>query len=315
MLKYIKIIFIIIFFTNTVFAQKESFLTLRTSNGVLYGTVEVPDNKTSMPLAIIVSDCKTDISFDQNLQNQTLKALADSLANRGIATLRYDKRGFGKSIAAGRNGANLSIENYVADLNAWINHFTNNSKFTKIVLVGHGEGALVAMICANGNKNVKKYISLAGAGQPRANVLREQIEMQFEHQPQIREIAVKYIEQLAKGEIIDEFVPQKLYSYFPPDLNHFFISWFKFNPQTEIVKLTIPILIVQGTADAQIAEYNATLLEKSNPNVRKVLISNMNHIFRACSSTHQLAQYAANCKPNAPIKSELCRAVANFILE
>ncbi|MCL2597632.1 MAG: alpha/beta hydrolase [Paludibacter sp.] len=305
----------IIFFSNSVFSQTKSDLTLQTTSGVIYGTIQVPDNKSNMPLAIIVSDCKTDISFDQNLQNQAQKALADSLVKRGIATLQYDNRGFGKSTAAGRNGTNLTIENYVADLNAWINRFAKNPKFTKIVLVGHGQGALVAMICAKENKNVKKIASLEGAGQTRADVLYEQIQMQFQNQPQIKEVAEKYIEKLAKGEIIDEFVPQKLYSYFPPNLNRLFISWFKRNPQTEIATLTIPILIVQGTADAQIAENNATLLEKSNPNARKILIENMNHVFRTCSSTHQLSQYAANCKPDAPIKTELCSIVANFILE
>jgi len=315
MLKYFKVLLLIIFFTNSVFSQTESDLTLHTQSGMLYGTIQVPDNQTTMPLAIIVSDCKTDIPSEQNLQNQTQKALADSLTQRGIATLRYDKRGFGNSTAAGRNGANISIENDVADLNAWVNRFANNSKFTKIILIGHGQGVLVAVICAQENKNVKKLVSLEGAGQRRSEVLSEQIEMQFKSQPQIVETAEKYIAQLSQGKIIDEMMPQKLYSYFPPNLNRFFISWFKFNPQIEIAKLTIPILIVQGTADSQIAENNATLLENSNSNARKVLITNMNHVFRNCSSTHPLSQYAANCKPDAPIKSELCSAVADFILQ
>jgi len=313
MLNKIKIFFLIIFFANTVFAQTESFVTLRTANGIIYGTMQVPENKTVMPLAILVSDCKTDNSFDEQLQNQALKSLADSLTNRGIATLRYDKRGVGKSLAAGKSVTALSVANHVADLDAWINRFASNSKFTQIILVGHGEGALIAMICAAENKNVNKYVSLEGAALPRSEVLRAQMQMQFEYQPQLIDIANRYIETLSKGEIIDEIVPQKLYQYFPPNMYRYFISWFKYNPQEEIAKLTIPVLLIQGTTDAQISSLNANLLAQANPNSRKILIENMNHVFRTCGSTHQLSQYAANCKPDAPIKSELCSAVANFI--
>lgn len=315
MLKIFNIFILIIFFTNSVFAQTESFLSLRTLSGTIYGIMQTPDNKNSVPLAILVSDCKTDNSFDEKLQNQAIKSLADSLTNRGIATLRYDKRGSGKSTAAGRNGANLTVENYVTDLNEWVNRFANNVKFTDIILVGHGEGALIAMLCANENKHVKKYISLAGAGLPRADVLRAQIEMQFTNNLQLQEVADKYIKKLSKGEIIDEIVPQKLYQYFPPNLNRFFISWFKYNPLKEIAKITVPVLLVQGTADAQIAIYNINLLAQANPNAGKIVIENMNHIFRTCNSTHQLSQYATNSKPNAPIKHELCHAIAKFILE
>ncbi|MCL1868416.1 MAG: alpha/beta hydrolase [Paludibacter sp.] len=315
MIKIFNVFFLIIFFANVNFAQTESFISLRTLSGTIYGIMQMPDNKGNIPLAILVPDCKTDNYFDEQLQNQALKTLADSLAKRGIATLRYDKRGTGRSLAADRNGINLTIESYVADLNGWINRYADNTNFSEIVLVGHGEGALVAIICAIENKNVKKYVSLEGAGLPRADILRVQMQMQFELQPQLREIAEKYIDKLSKGEIIDEFVPQRLSQYFPPNLNHSFISWFKYNPQTEIAKLTIPILIVQGSADAQITVSNANFLAQANTNARKIVIENMNHIFRACNSTHQLSQYAANCRPYSPIKSELCSAVADFILK
>ena len=315
MLKTLNLFFLIIFFAQINFAQTESFLSLKTESGTLYGTMQVPDNKNNIPLVILVPDSKTDNSFDENLQNQAFKSLADSLSLRGIASIRYDKRGFGKSAVASRNGANLSIEIFVSDLNGWVNRFAANKKFTEIILVGHGEGALVAVICAAENKNVRKFVSLEGAGLPRADILREQMQIQFEQQPQLREIAENYIKKLSKGEIIDELVPQKLFKYFPPNLNRFFISWFKYNPQTEIAKLKIPVLIIQGDADAQVSMSNANLLAQANVNAKKIVINEMNHVFRKCSSTHPLSQYSANCKPDAPIKSELCRAIAEFIFE
>ena len=86
------------------------------------------------------------------------------LNKKGIASLRYDKRGIGKSREAGPKEVDLRFENYINDAKGWIYFLKNDFKFSRIIVIGHSEGSLIGMI-ASQDKNATKYISLAGAGE------------------------------------------------------------------------------------------------------------------------------------------------------
>ncbi|GHT18191.1 alpha/beta hydrolase [Bacteroidia bacterium] len=313
----LRIFFLLIsvFFTIAFSAQTESKITLRTAKGtVIYGTIQMPDNKDTMPLAIIIPDFKTADKNQSDLIDISIKTLSDSLCSKGIACLRYDKRGTGKSIVSGDELFNLSFDTQIDDVLEWVNRFANNAKFTEIILIGYGEGALVGMLAAEKNNLIQKFVSLAGAGMSAACVLQEQIDCKFESFPQKKQISYELINNWQNGKKND-IIPTYLHTVFPPNMQQYMISWFTYNPQTEITKLKIPILLIHGTTDAQVSVSNATLLAQANSNAKTVLIENMNHQLRQCSSTHQLSQYAANCKQNMPVKSEVCTAIANFIFQ
>jgi pimeloyl-ACP methyl ester carboxylesterase len=92
------------------------------------------------------------------------------------------------------------------------------------------------------------------------------------------------------------------------------ISWFQYNPQVEIRKLSIPVLVVQGTNDVQVSVDDAERLHTANTTAELALIDNMNHLLKIVHGSIQdnLATYN---NPDLPISDQLVERVVNFILE
>ena len=117
-------VFLFLFFLvgSVPFAQSENRLgyfeldqTLQTSTGELSGTLTVPILKGTFPVALIIAGSgPTDRNGNNpQMKNNSLLLLAHELAAQGIASLRYDKRGIGKSASAMISEEQLSFENYV----------------------------------------------------------------------------------------------------------------------------------------------------------------------------------------------------------
>jgi alpha/beta superfamily hydrolase len=180
---------------------------LTTGTGDIYGTLKVPVNNKPIPVAlIIVGSGPTDRNGNQpQMKNNSLKMLSDALFYNNIATLCFDKRGIAESKAAGKNEADLRFDDYVDDVRSWIDYLAKDKRFSEIVIIGHSEGSLIGMIAAQNDKRASKYISIAGIGEPAANVLKEQLEKQMATQPQIaKDMVFSYIDKLEKGETIAE---------------------------------------------------------------------------------------------------------------
>ena len=111
---------------------------------------------------IIAGSGPTDMdgnSIGLGMTNNSLLYLAKELADNGIASVRYDKRGIGKSQAAGTSEEELRFEHYIDDATAWAEMFGNDSRFSTIAIAGHSEGSLIGMVAAQKSKAVKAYIS------------------------------------------------------------------------------------------------------------------------------------------------------------
>ncbi len=93
----------------------------------------------------------------------------------------------------------------------------------------------------------------------------------------------------------------------------YLISWFKYNPCEAVKKLNIPILILQGTNDAQVKISDAELLHKANPASKLILFENVNHILRKITGNTE-ANIASYGNSLLPIDNELINRVAEFIL-
>src|SRR4051812_42699174 len=79
--------------------QKDSTVKLLTPSGTVFGTLTLPSAKSPVPLVLVIAGSgPTDRDGNQGkMRNNSLLALGDSLAKKGIATFRYDKRGVGAS--------------------------------------------------------------------------------------------------------------------------------------------------------------------------------------------------------------------------
>jgi len=154
-----------------------------------------------------------------------------------------------------------------------------------------------------------KYVSIAGAGESADNIIKTQLAPQ----PQsVKDLCFPIIDSLVAGKTVKDINPM-LNALFRPSVQPYMISWFKYNPQIEIKKLTIPVLVIQGTNDIQVTVNDAQLLAKAIPSAKLVLIKNMNHIFRTLESTERTANVATYNDASLPINEELVSSITSFI--
>ncbi|TYB70480.1 alpha/beta hydrolase [Bizionia saleffrena] len=271
-----KIQFILLFLliSNVVMAQDNTNLSEEIIiNEFIEGTLLVPNAIEKPNLVIIIAGSgPTDRDGNQNfLKNNALKKLAVGLSNRNIATFRYDKRVV-TQIKKGKIDKNILFKDFITDAISVLDYFKNEARFNHIYVAGHSQGSLVGLVAAKDKAD--GFISLAGAGQSIDGVILEQI---TKTAPMFREEAEKTFVVLREGKTTDEY-PKALEALFNKGLQPFISNWMSYNPQTEIQKLNIPILIINGTKDLQVTEAEAELLHLSAPQSKLQIIENMNHV-------------------------------------
>ena len=242
------------------------------------------------------------------MKNNSLKILSAELAKKGIASLRYDKRGIAKSQQAGIKESDLRFENYIHDAVSWAQLLKQNKNFSTITIVGHSEGSLIGMI-ASQEEYVAKFVSIEGAGQAADKIIREQLRAQ---PPFVLEQSTPILDELVRGNTVEN-VPQMLFSLFRPSVQPYMISWFRYDPQKEIAKLKKPILIVQGTTDIQVSVEDAKYLQVAKPDAKLVIIEGMNHVLKNAEADRMKNIQAYNL-PDLPVNTTLIDAISSFVL-
>ena len=256
------------FSQNTLFKSQDIEV-----NQFIDGTLLLPNDITKPNLVIIIGGSgPTDRNGNQNfLRNNSLKKLAEALSNNQIATFRYDKR-IVKQIRTGNIDRNIMFDHFVTDAISVINYFKTKNTFNHIYILGHGQGSLVGMLAAEDNAD--GFISVGGVGQSIDNVILEQIEKTY---PVYSNEAKSVFNSLRNGQKTKEY-PAELASVFNMEIQSFMMNWMQYNPQEEIKKLQMPILIINGTKDLQVDFKEATLLHEANTNSTMKLIENMNTV-------------------------------------
>lgn len=314
-MKNTKLVLALLFFTMQIKASTkndtsfiETNIVLQTNTGEIFGTLTTPDKFDKIPVALIIAGSGPTDRDGNNpmMKNNSLKMLAVELSKKGIATLRYDKRGVAESMAAGKTEADLRFDDYVHDAREWIELLKQDQRFSKVIVIGHSEGSLIGMLAA---ANANQFISVAGAGQPADKILKEQLSAQPK---EIQDLSFPIIDSLKNGKTVEN-VPPMLFALFRPSVQPYIISWFKYDPQAEIKKLSIPILIVQGTNDIQISAEDARRLSDAKPGAQLVFIDNMNHILKIADGDRQ-ANLATYTNPSLAIADELVKRITDFIL-
>ncbi|HLI92563.1 MAG TPA: alpha/beta fold hydrolase [Puia sp.] len=288
-------------------------LSLKTATGTLVGTLVVPADQKKVPVVLIIAGSgptdRDGNSPNMGLHSDMYKLLADSLASHGIASFRYDKRGVGASAGAMTSKADLTFDDYIADAAGWIELLRKDPRFSRTVVLGHSEGSLVGMVAAREAK-ADAYISAAGAGDRIDKVLLPQIEVQSAG---LADSARRLFDSLAEGLAV-HVASGPLLVLFRPSIQRYMISWMKYDPRNEIKKLTVPILILQGTADLQVTIADAEKLKAARPDAILNLIPGMNHIFRdAGAGADRAANLATYSNPSLPLDATLVGDIVSFI--
>jgi pimeloyl-ACP methyl ester carboxylesterase len=288
----------------------ESPVSLKTLAGTLSGTLTMPKIVSGkIPVVLIIAGSgptDRDGNGGPELHTDAYKLLAYALGKAGIASLRYDKRMIGQSVTINKENQ-LRFEDYVDDAVSLIGMLSDDERFSKIIIAGHSEGSLVGMLaCAD--EPVKGYISLSGAGQPAEKILTEQMKSQPQY---IADGFKAILDSLRKGKITDNVDPA-LYAIARPSIQPYIMSWCRYDPQREIKKLKMPVLIIQGTTDLQVSVDNAYKLKDAKSNAKLIIIRGMNHILKDAppDKEQNLATYK---NPDLPLDTTMVTAVINFI--
>jgi pimeloyl-ACP methyl ester carboxylesterase len=248
-------------------------------------------------------------------KNDSLKLLAAGLSAHGIASLRYDKRGIAASAAAMVDEAALRFETMIADAVSWLKMLQPDPRFDQIFIIGHSEGSLVGMAAAK-EVEIDGFISLEGAGYPAQQTILTQLGAQLP--PPLLSDVQAVVNRLIAGEKVTP-LPESL-SQFPAvaalfrhSVQPYLISWFQYDPAKLLATLTIPILIIQGTADLQVSLNDANHLVAANSLAKLSLIENMNHVCKTVPADDPQANVAAYSNPNLPLAGGLVESITSFV--
>jgi pimeloyl-ACP methyl ester carboxylesterase len=287
-------------------------ITLTTPTGDLHGTLLVPQT-TAPPNVVLIIAGSGPTDRDGNSvgaagRNDALKMLAEALLARGIASVRYDKRGVAASAPAAPSESDLRFDTYVEDAAAWLHMLVADPRFSEVAVAGHSEGALIGTLAAQ-QVAIDRVISIAGAGRPAGEVLLEQLERQLTGS--LLDASRAIIASLNAGNIYPN-PPSALSSLFRPSVQPYLISWFRYDPAAELAKLTVPVLIVQGTTDIQVAVIDAQRLAAAKPAAPLVIINGMNHVLKDVPDDLE-AQARSYTDPTLPIDATLPNVIGTFI--
>jgi len=265
--------------------------------GVLWRPAKI-DPRTA-PLALIIAGSgPTD--RDGNgpgpaLHTDCYRMLAEGLARAGVASVRYDKRGIGASDPYPETA--LTIHDYADDARAMAAAARAGGRFSKLTLIGHSEGGLVALLVA-GKAPPDALVLLAAAGRPAWEILHEQVGREL-HGPALARVD-KILAALRDGKPVKEYPPE-LMALFRPSVEKFSRSQMAIDPAALLGSLRVPTTIVQGETDVQVSLADARRLAAARKNTRLALLPRVNHVLKEeAASLLPQASYTDPTRPLGP---------------
>ena len=273
--------------------------------GALDAIMTTPSGVERPPVALLIAGSGS-IDRDGNgpqLKPATLKKLAEQLAARGIASLRYDKRGARGWKAEFGRPEDFRFKDYVDDAASLVDFL--RGKFGRIVLVGHSEGGLVAILTAR-RTPVDRLVLLVTSARRQGDLLKAQLEKKLP--PARLEPVAKAIDNIMAGQIVNPPPPELPIA---PSMQPGIASAFSEDPIDPLKQITIPILIVGGARDHQIARLDLVALGAAAPAAKTLWLPDMNHVLVDVGNEDEnLSSYN---DPDRPLDPDMIDAVAGFI--
>ena len=262
--------------------------------GELHGELLMPSQVAGgkMPVVLLIAGSgPTDRDGNNPLgvKAAPYRMLAEALQQRGIASYRYDKRYVGESENFKGRMDSLRFEDYVNDAVACIRKLKADTDFSRVIVVGHSEGALIGAIAAREGP-ADGFVSLAGVGEPAEMVLKRQLARQGHSAAGVE----KALNSLKTGN------------------EDYIASWNRYDPVREIGKLKMPVIIIQGLTDLQVGREDAEKLKAAAPKAGLVLIDSMNHVLKDAPMDRDknIATYGND---QLPLDKELVKRMVAFI--
>jgi pimeloyl-ACP methyl ester carboxylesterase len=284
----------------------------------LAGTLTIPEGSGSFPVVIMITGSGPQDRDESLLNHKPFWVIADRFSRNGIAVLRYDDRGTAES---GGDFAAATTVDFAEDVNAAVEYLMTREEFknSKIGLLGHSEGGLIAPIVSVNNPEVDYIILLAGPAINGEEILKVQSRLIAKAEggddaaierdeifsgkiynvlktetdttvikEKITVLFKEYYESLSPeekqkaGESVDVLLQQNLRMINSP--------WFKYfltyDPRPVLDKVTIPALALYGEKDLQvppkenIPEMEKALGKNGNKFSKVMEFDGLNHLFQ-----------------------------------
>ncbi len=304
------------------FPYKEESVSFTNAQYTFNGTLTLPENYSkNTPVVLMVTGSGQQNRDEELFSHKPFAVIADALARQGIASLRYDDRGWGdKSV----NFADFTTDDFRQDAAAALPLL--RKRFNKVGILGHSEGGTIAMMLAAEGK-ADFIVSLAGMAISGKETLIMQNRQAMSAIGLPKEMVDSYcnsiskaLDEIASGKKASEIniddVPQALKPITikalqqadTPYVRHFLtVDVGKLLP-----KIKCPVLALNGTKDTQVdCDANTTRIEKGLANCKHSIkkIDGVNHMFQHCN-TGIVTEYQQIEETIAP---EVLQVVAKWI--
>lgn len=279
------------------FPYKEESVSFTNAGYTFNGTLTLPENYTKdTPVVLMVTGSGQQNRDEELFEHKPFAVIADALARQGIASLRYDDRGWGD--------ASVKFMNFTTDdfrQDAAVALPLLRKRFNKVGILGHSEGGTIAMMLAAEGKT-DFIVSLAGM----AISGKETLVMQNRQAMSViglpKETVDTYCNSISKA--LDEIVSGKKASEIniddmpealkpitikalqqadTPYMRHFLTI----DVSKQLTKIKCPVLALNGTKDTQVdCTANAIQLEKGLINCKHTIkkVDGVNHLFQHCTT-------------------------------
>jgi uncharacterized protein len=306
------------------YRDEDVFYDNKVQSVTLAATLTIPPGKGPFPGVVLITGSGPQDRDETLLGHKPFLVLSDYLTRHGIAVLRADDRGTGKSTGVFAKG---TTADFATDAEAGVAYLKTRAEIDphKIGLIGHSEGGVIAPMVAARNKDVAFIVMMAGTGVPGDQILPAQgeaIEVASGKTPEeAAKNAAKEKEMLALVEtekddsILQKELKGKMAGVVPEaqiglQISQLTSPWFRYfltyDPATALRKVTCPVLAINGSLDKQVLPdqnlpaIRKALEEAGNKHVEIDELPGLNHLFQT-AKTGAPAEYAQIEETMSPV--------------
>ena len=273
-------------------------VSFNNGDAILKGTLVIPENASRQtPVMLMVTGSGLQNRDEEIFEHKPFAVIADALARAGIATLRYDDRGFGESTG---DVVNCTTEDLKNDAFAGVQLL--RSRFDKVGVIGHSEGGTIALMLA-AEKKVDFIVSLAGMAVSGKETLlwQNRLALAAANIPsETIDVYCNALDEVFDASISGTAMPSTTQYNLPtslaqnlavvtkqlqtPYMKHFLAL----DSRPLLGNITCPVLALNGTKDTQVEpESNLGALRsglQKNAKNKLEAIEGVNHLFQHCKT-------------------------------
>lgn len=293
----------------------------------LAGTLTLPQNKGPYTAVVLISGSGPQNRDLEVFGHRPFLVLSDYLTRKGIAVLRVDDRGVGKSEG---NFSTATTADFATDVEAAVAYLKTRPEIDahRIGLIGLSEGGIIAPMVASRNSDVAFIVMMAGTGVPGAQIIPEQVRLlsraagmsadKAEEQAQEQTKIISIVQSEKDPALLQKKLRDALGKQMPEAqrdraISQFTAPWFRYfldyDPATALRKIKCPTLVLNGSLDKQVPPaqnlpvIRQALTESGNKHFEIVELPGLNHIFQT-AKTGADSEYTQTEETMSPVAME-----------